>query len=309
MEAIFAILPESIIQLLQRFPHTLRSGIEEIRIRMNRPLEVIAYGTPYYPEENNQPYLVSNEDGRHILTQLSQYSLYAFEEELRQGYITLEGGHRVGLAGRVIVEDGKVKTLRNISSFNIRFARQAIGCASSLVSHLYSERWKNTLIIGPPQSGKTTLLRDLARLISTGVERLQIPPFKVGIIDERSEIAASVNGIPQHELGFRVDVLDRCPKAEGMMMMIRSMSPDVLIVDELGREEDAIAFAEAIHAGVSIITTVHGSSMEDIRHRPAFRALLEMQGLERCVELSRHDRVGEIKRIRDAFGKDVVSIT
>jgi len=308
MEHIFAILPESLVQILQRFPHTLRSGIEEVRIRIDRPFEVIAHGKPYFPEANGKFYVVSKEDGRHILTQLSQYSLYAFEEELRQGYITLQGGHRVGLAGRVIVEDGKVKTLRNISSFNIRFARQAIGCAKSLVSHLYHHRWRNTLIIGPPQSGKTTLLRDLARLISTGVEQLKIPPFKVGIIDERSEIAASVNGIPQHELGFRVDVLDGCPKAEGMMMMIRSMSPNVLIVDELGREEDAIAFTEAIHAGVSIITTVHGSSMEDIRHRPAFRTLMEMKALDRCIELSSHRRVGEIKRIRDSFGKDVVNI-
>lgn len=149
-----------------------------------------------------------------------------------------------------------------------------------------------------PQSGKTTLLRDLARIISTGVASAGIRPLKIGIVDERSEIAASIKGVPQHQLGRRVDVLDGCPKAEGMMMMIRSMSPDVLIVDEIGRPEDCLAVQEAIHAGVRVISTAHGSSLEEVTSRPALRALFAEKAFDKCVELTRGKSPGQIRRVK-----------
>ncbi|NEU29608.1 stage III sporulation protein AA [bacterium LRH843] len=303
---VFQVLPETIRQVLKQLNPTVAKQIEEIRLRVSRPLEVIAAGKPYYPSNNKDYYIVKAEDAKFLLSQLSQYSMYAFEEELKRGFITIRGGHRVGLAGKVVLDQGQVKTLRDISSFNIRIARQTVGVADSLVKELYDGRWLNTLFIGPPQSGKTTMLRDVARLISEGFPNRNIPPLKVGIVDERSEIAASMNGVPQLELGMRVDVLDGCPKAEGMMMLIRSMSPDVLIVDEIGRKEDVLAVQEALHAGVKVMTTAHGFSMEDVAKRPELNVLFELQAFERCVELTRTYRPGVVKRIRNQFRNDVV---
>ncbi|OLO42851.1 stage III sporulation protein AA [Alkalihalophilus pseudofirmus] len=308
MKEVLDVLPEPIAQLITQCPDSLKKDIEEIRIRINRPLEVIAGGKPYYPEFHKQVYKVRPEEGQHLLNQLSQYSLYAFEEELKRGFITIRGGHRVGLAGKVIIESGHVKALRDISSYNIRIARQKIGVANKVVPHIYQKGWQNTLIVGAPQTGKTTLLRDIARIISSGVPELNIPPSKVGVVDERSEIAASVRGVPQHDLGHRIDVLDGCPKAEGMMMMIRSMSPEVLIVDEIGRKEDSIAIMEAIHAGVKIVTTVHGFDMEELDQRPTIAELMKANVFNRCIELTRRNSAGSIRRIRNQLRKDVVNV-
>ncbi|WP_059103294.1 stage III sporulation protein AA [Shouchella shacheensis] len=298
---ILTVLPPTIKECLQALPDEIVRYVEEIRIRISRPLEVIAGGKPYYPEQRGESYIVQESDAHFLLNQLSEYSLYAFEEELRKGFITIRGGHRVGLAGKVLLERGDVQTLRPISSFNIRIARQKIGAAARLIGDLYEpkeRRWLSTLFVGAPQTGKTTVLRDLTRLMSQGVPNRQIEAIKVGIVDERSEIAASIAGVPQHELGSRVDVLDGCPKAEGMMMMIRSMSPEVLVVDEIGRAEDTRAIIEALHAGVNVIATAHGHSFEEVAQRPALKELFAAGAFGRVVELGRLPHPGSISRIR-----------
>ncbi|AKU25725.1 stage III sporulation protein AA [Geobacillus sp. LC300] len=294
MEAVWGILPKTIAAVLQQMPSWGRS-IEEIRIRISRPLEVIVDG-----KARLLPYEVTKEDGVYLLNKLSHYSIYAVEEELRRGFMTIEGGHRVGLAGKVVTEGGKMKAIRDVASFNIRIAKEQIGIADPLIPYVYDGRWRHTMIIGSPQTGKTTLLRDAARLISSGTGR--IPAQKVAIVDERSEIAGCVKGIPQFSFGPRLDVLDACPKAEGMMMMIRSMSPDVMIVDEIGREEDSEAVLEAANAGVSIWTTVHGHTVRDVWQRPTLRPVMEQRVFERFIELTNVPHPGFIRRIVDANG-------
>ncbi len=302
MESVFAFLPKNIAEKLQHIPPNEMQELEEIRLRINRPLELTMKGKVQFIN-----YLIKADDAVHLLNKISHFSMYTLEEELRRGYITIEGGHRVGLAGKVILEGGDVKAIRDISSFNIRIAREQIGIANKLIPRLYQNSWFHTMIIGPPQTGKTTLLRDLARIISSDDRNGRFRAHKVGIIDERSEIAGSVNGIPQMTFGPRVDVLDACPKSAGMMMMIRSMSPDVLIVDEIGRKEDVEAIMEAVNAGIKLIVTVHGHSLEDIRKRPTIKPILEMEIFQRFIELNRKNGPGSVASIRDGKGNAILS--
>ncbi|SFX06347.1 stage III sporulation protein AA [Thermoactinomyces sp. DSM 45891] len=313
LKPIYQILPLSIREIIQSLPRTILGSLEEIRIRQNRPLEVITSEQSWFVSYNRQlnttpkdSVLPSREECTKLLNLLSNHSLYAMEEELRRGYITIEGGHRVGLAGKVVMEQGRVKHLRDVTGFNIRIAREVKGVGEELLPILFgaNKNLHNVLIVSPPQCGKTTLLRDLARLISLGDEKMY-PSKKIGIVDERSEIAGCVGGVPQHDVGPRTDILDGCPKAEGMMMMIRSMSPDVMIVDEVGRLEDLYAMHEAIHAGVKVISTAHGHTWEEVSRRAELGDLLKQGIFDRVILLSRKRGPGTIEAIYNGSGKQI----
>jgi len=291
MEEILRLFPETLsgqinLQIAERWHY-----LQEIRFRFNQPIELI-FDHQVEWVKNIKP---NQKDKMHIINQLSDFSLYRMEDELREGYITIEGGHRVGLAGKVNTVDGSVKAIQYITFLNIRIAKEKLGVAKPLIPYLYSNQYLNTLFIGAPQTGKTTLIRDLTRIISSGWEK--IPAKKVGVIDERSEIGASLNGIPQHNLGRRTDVLDACPNAEGMMMMIRSMSPDVIVVDEIGSQKDVQALLEAINAGVTIICTIHGQSLEDIKRRPSIQPLFQQHIFKRLFILDNSGQPGIIKKV------------
>ena len=300
--------------LLKVMPRTFKCGLstlseedfqklQEIRLRVGQPL-ILKIGSHEYGlnEEGickmGSGYTVSKQDVSDILHCMSDFSLYALEDELRQGFLTLEGGHRVGLVGRVVLENNRIKTLKHISGMNIRIAHEVIGCSERIMPYILSrERVYHTLIVSPPGCGKTTLLRDMILQLSEGFSGYG--PYTVGVVDERSEIAACYLGVPQNHLGTRTDVLDACPKVEGMRMLLRSMAPQVVAVDEIGKEEDCEALRDMLSAGVSLLCTVHGKDDKECFRRPKLKELLEEGLFERLIILSNRQGPCTIEAILD----------
>ena len=274
----------------------------EIRLRVARPL-FLTYdgGECFLRQKDTEPYLVTREDLKETLEYISGYSLYAYEDEIRQGYISVQGGHRVGVTGKVILNGDRIKGMKYISCINVRLSHQLPGCADAVMPYIQRQNHiAHTLIISPPRGGKTTLLRDVIRQLSNGREG--ISGVTVGVVDERSELAGSWQGIPQNDLGIRTDILDCCPKAEGMMMLIRSMSPEVVAVDELGDYEDIHAIESVIHCGCKLFATVHGSSIEDIKRKPLMQRLVQEKIFERYIILHNKDKAGKVKAVFDERG-------
>ncbi|HLR41861.1 MAG TPA: stage III sporulation protein AA [Pseudogracilibacillus sp.] len=264
----------SIKQEIERYPNQL----EEIRLRVNQPVELNFFHTYIMLYDT----LFTREDALFFIRQLSEHSLYRLETELQAGFITTKGGHRVGFAGETMMMNASNVKIKELTFFNIRLARAIKDIAAPFVRHLLNQHTTmHTLIFGAPQTGKTTFLRDIARQLSTNYRK------KVGIIDERSEIAASIQGRPQLDVGIRTDVMDACPKQIGMMMMIRSMSPQVLIVDEIGSKEDVAAILEAMHAGVTIVCTIHCNDFMELKEKKYIRSLIEEKMFKRYVYLQR----------------------
>lgn len=285
-------------------------NLQELRLRMNAPLLIIYENREYFVTEEaklvqspSQGIVITKNEIRETMEYISNYSLYAFEDEIKQGFITINGGHRIGIAGKTIIEDDSIKGMKHISFINIRLAHQVKGCADFILPYLVHDKAKgiyHTLIISPPRCGKTTLLRDIIRQLSNGSKHLE--GMSVGVVDERSEIGACYMGMPQNELGIRTDILDCCPKAKGMMMLIRSMSPQIIAVDEIGSKEDLEAIDHVIGCGCKIIATVHGSSIEDIKSKPILGELVKKKLFERYIILSNLSQVGHLEQIYDAAG-------
>lgn len=280
-------------------------GLQEIRLRAEKPLAVIYKGKEIFVSgREEKPVIVTGREIRETMDYISSYSLYAYENEMRQGFITIEGGHRVGMAGQTVIEEKQVKNMKYISSVNIRISHEVKGCATEVLPYLTKNgELCHTLIISPPRCGKTTLLRDIVRQASDGCK--WVKGTTVGVVDERSEIAGCYMGRPQNDLGIRTDILDGCPKAEGMLMLIRSMSPRILAVDEIGAAEDVQAIEYALHCGCIMLATAHGASMEELRRKPLFDALIENRRFERYVVLSNRERTGGICGIYDERGSQV----
>ena len=283
----------------------LQEKLQEVRMRVGQPLLVLYEGQEYalteagtLTKQITEGYHVDRDDLRETLECISGYSLYAFDEEMKQGYITVAGGHRVGLAGKIVMEDGKIQCIRHISFLNIRLAHQVCGCADPVLPYVFKDREVcHTLIISPPRCGKTTLLRDLIRQISDGSKL--VPGKTVGVVDERSELGGSYLGIPQNDLGIRTDILDCCTKAEGMLMLLRSMAPQVIAVDEIGDARDEQAIESVIHCGCKLLATVHGNSIEDIQRRPLLGRLVDDRIFERYIVLGKEGRAGKVCAIFD----------
>lgn len=237
---------------------TAFKGVEEIRLRINRPVIIVGDGRMYYLTTDGQlcrqpmnTIVCSREELARCLELMSDYSLYAFNEEIKNGFITLPGGHRVGICGQAVCDKGEIKHIKNISSMNFRLAGERIGIADELTEHLLrGEGLYSTLILSPAGCGKTTLLRDIVRCVSNR-------GITVSVIDERSEIAACYKGVPQNDVGDCTDVMDMAPKSRGIMMVLRAMSPRVIAVDEINQSEDIGAIRSARSCGAALLCTMH----------------------------------------------------
>lgn len=292
--------------ILQLFPATEREFFEhtasreqwitEIRLRCEKPILVMEsekewflnkYGE--YTKHISEAALMKADMLKRIVQHICSYSRYAFEEEIKQGFITVSGGHRVGLTGQVVTENsGGIRTIKHINGLNIRVSHQKKGVGQKILPYLYREGiFRSTLIVSPPGCGKTTLLRDLIRYVSNGNE--YAAGQTVGVVDERSEIAGAYLGQPQNDMGIRTDVLDTCPKVCGMMLLLRAMSPKVIAIDELGSLEEMAVVGTVSNCGVKILATMHGESLEDLRRREGMDTLLGQKRFEMIVIL---DKVG-----------------
>ena len=271
-------------EILKYFPMEIRNPIInllvedvcEIRIRINRPIILKTKNKEIIIE-----YIVKKENIERIFESICNNSIYAFEEEISNGFITIQGGHRVGLSGKPLYREGKIYTIKDISALNFRIAREVIGFADNIIPKIkINNEFVSTLIISPPGLGKTTLLRDLVRQISNS-------GYTVSLIDERSEIASCFKGLPQNDIGLRTDIMDSVYKPDGIKMMVRSMRPDFIATDEIGTDEDAEAIFYAVNCGTKILATAHGNKLEDLYKSKKMKEVLECDIFKKIVLLSR----------------------
>ncbi len=272
---------------------------EEIRLRLGRPVGVVTPRGEFLLEEGRP---VTEGDLEETLARASGSSLYACEEELRQGFLTLPGGHRLGICGRAVAEGGRVRTLRQITSLNLRLARSVPGAAAALLPLLVEKRrLLSTLVFSAPGAGKTTLLRDLSRLVSRGAPEAGLAPRRVAVLDERLELAGGYP--PAFDLGPRTDILTGCPRPAGVEMVLRAMNPEVVVTDELGRREDAAAVDDLLRCGVAVVASAHAGSLQELLRRPSLRELVASGAFGRLVHLVRRPAPGAVAGVWDGEGR------
>lgn len=293
---ILSYIPSNIRKLLSG---TELDGVEEIRLRRGLPVSISMNNTCFFINQkgmlrtsSEHAVCASKNDIDEAVELVTASSLYAVSDEIKNGFVTVGGGHRVGICGRAVMKDGEISFIKDICGLNYRFAREVKGAADSIINEIAERNMiNNTLIISPPQCGKTTILRDIAR-------QLSYKNIKVSIVDERGEIAGMNNGVSGYDLGANTDVMDFCPKASGMLMMLRSMSPEVVITDEIGTKDDIEAIEKLINSGVRVVTSIHSGSREEILNRADTKRFYSL--FDCYITLSRRNGAGTIEEIYKA---------
>lgn len=296
LESIMQYFPKNIREIiLQNISTSIGQFVEEIRVRLNRPI-ILKIGQ----EPMIIKYIITNEEIDEIFERICENSIYSYKKEICEGFITIKGGHRVGITGTAVIEE-KVKNINYISSLNFRIAREKIGSSKEIIKNIVNLKENdiyNTLIISPPGCGKTTVLRDILRNLSNGIKELNFMPKVIGLVDERGEIAATYRGEPQKDVGIMTDVMNNFPKSIGIKMLIRSMSPQIIACDEIGGVDDVQAIKVAVCSGVKGIFTAHGKDIEEIIKNPELNQLIKENIIEKIVQLSTKEK-GKAERIYD----------
>ena len=277
---IYKVLKNAIIQN----PYAkIEENLQEIRIRINRPILLKLKNIDILIE-----YIVTENVIMQIVERICENSIYAYKNQISEGFITVNGGHRIGITGTAEIEQAKIINIKYISSLNIRIAREIKGASNKLLKEIINQEENNiynTLIVSPPGKGKTTILRDAIRQISNGIKEINFKGKTCGVVDERGELAACFRGIPQNDIGIRTDVIENVSKSQGIRMLIRSMSPQVIACDEIGSKEDVQAIKYAFTSGVKGIFTMHGGNLQDIKRNPDIDDLIKLGLIEKIFIL------------------------
>ena len=306
-------LCEEVREVVLSLSESKRAAIQEIRLRVNKPLALTDGTATLFLEDNGRVlYSISDKafrtTQRHLydtFRRLCGYAVYSVENEVRHGYLTVKGGHRVGLCGTAVLTDGKLSAMSEVSSLNVRIARQVFGVAEDLIRRLYPFQG-GVLLVGAPASGKTTMLRDMARCLSLGVGCRMM---RTTVIDERGELSGMCHGIAANDLGL-CDILNGYPKGEGILQAIRALSPQVIVCDELGTDEDCQLAAQGFHAGAMMIASLHAPDYQALLHRPQAKKLLQTGAFRTIAMLQSSDRpctVAAVHTIEE--GEDTVCCT
>ena len=301
MEDVFDYLAENIKNEITKYEQDMQD-IEEIRLRIKKPIIL-------KKNEGNEilVHIISKEELLDTFQKVCEHSIYAYQKQICEGFITIKGGHRVGITGSPVIEKGKIININYISSLNFRIAKEKNEVSNSILKYIVNaNEIANTLIVSKPGCGKTTILRDLVRKISTGIDEFGLKGKTCGIVDERGEIAAMYKGVPQNDIGILTDVMDNVSKSKGMRMLIRSMSPEVIICDEIGSQDDIDAINYAMTSGVKGIFTAHGKSFDEIILNKEMKQLLDKKIIETIVFLDDKKR-GKIKKVYQLY-KDIQHI-
>lgn len=291
MEYILKCLPTQLAKLI--LEHNIQK-LEEIRIRANKPVIL-----KLRQVEIVLNYTITTNEIIGILQNICNNSIYTYQNQICNGFITLPGGNRVGVAGNVVIKDGQVSNISYIYSLNFRISHQINGASDNILKYVLDTENNtifNTLIVSPPGAGKTTMIRDLAKRISNGINEINFRGLDVSIIDERGEIAAMTKGIIFNDVGIRTDVLDNVPKSIGIRMAVRSMAPKVIIADEIGNKDDVNIINYAICSGVKCIFTAHGSDMEDLLKNNEINKIINLQLFSKIIFLDEKQK-GKIKNV------------
>ena len=292
---ILKFFPRGIANEINKEISKIEELVQEIRIRV---------GSQIIVKTNKKDdiiinYFVTREDILEIMQVICNNSIYSYQNEIANGYITINGGHRVGITGDVVLENNKVINIKYISSLNFRIARQILDCSNNILKYVINLEENtifHTLIVSPPGAGKTTILKDLVRKISDGIPEIGFKGIDVSLIDERGEISAMYNGVPQNKIGIRTGVLENVSKPIGIKMAVRSMAPKVIVADEIGNYNDIEAINYAVCSGVKGIFTAHSLSYETMMLNKELNKLINMKIIERIIFLDSKTK-GKIKNV------------
>lgn len=257
--------------------------VQEIRMRTNRPILL-----KLRERDIILQYSITQTELLQILERLCENSIYAYKNQICEGFITIKGGHRIGLTGSCVIENGKITNIKYISSLNFRIAREVLNCSTRVLRELIDIENKtiyNTIIVAPPGKGKTTVLRDIIRRLSNGIDEINFKGKICGVVDERGEIASMYKGVAQNDIGIRTDIIENVNKNQGIHMLIRTMGPEIIACDEIGSKEDVEAIQYALFSGVKGVFTMHGRNIEDIKNNKQIYELIENREIQKVVFL------------------------